>query len=99
MFLLAALVSLVVPPSPWNALGFVVCLALFGGEVVFWHRTVRERRAKGGAETWSDRQRLSWLHAALKGRCVSRASSTVVRSRRRSSTHSSRRHWRNAVAH
>jgi membrane protein implicated in regulation of membrane protease activity len=51
MFLLAALVSLVVLPSPWNALGFVVCLVLFGGEVVFWHRTVRERRAKAGAET------------------------------------------------
>jgi hypothetical protein len=51
MFLLAALVLVVVLPSPWNALGFVVCLLLFGGEVVYWHRTMRERRATAGAET------------------------------------------------
>jgi|SRR5215216_2981480 len=51
MFLLVALVLLVVLPSPWNALGFVACLLLFGGEVVFWNRTVRARRAAVGAET------------------------------------------------
>jgi membrane-bound serine protease (ClpP class) len=51
MFLLVALVLVVVLPSPWNALGFVVCLLLFGGEVVYWHRTMRERRATAGAET------------------------------------------------
>ncbi len=51
MFLLVALALLVVVPSPWNAVGFVVCLVLFGGEVVFWNRKVRGRRATSGAET------------------------------------------------
>ena len=51
MFLLLAVALLVALPSPWNALGFVACLVLFGGEVVFWNRTVRGRRASAGAET------------------------------------------------
>jgi membrane-bound serine protease (ClpP class) len=51
MFLLVALLLLIVLPSPWSALGFVACLALFGGEVVFWNRTVRGRRATVGAQT------------------------------------------------
>ena len=51
MFLLVALVLLVVLPSPWNVVGFVACLLLFGGEVVFWNRTVRGRRVSAGAET------------------------------------------------
>jgi membrane-bound serine protease (ClpP class) len=50
MFLLLALLLLVVLPSPWNALGLVACLLLFGGEVVYWNRTVRGRRAATGAE-------------------------------------------------
>ena len=51
MFLLVAVALLVVLPSPWNAVGFVACVFLFGGEVIFWNRTVRARRAAAGAET------------------------------------------------
>ena len=51
MFLLLAVALLVALPSPWNAVGFVACLVLFGGEVVFWNRKVRARRAVAGAET------------------------------------------------
>ncbi len=51
MFLLVAIAVLVALPSPWNAVGFVACLVLFGGEVVFWNRKVRARRAVAGAET------------------------------------------------
>jgi membrane-bound serine protease (ClpP class) len=51
MFLLLALAVLLVLSSPWNAIGFVACLLLFGGEVVLWNRTVRRRRATAGAET------------------------------------------------
>jgi membrane-bound serine protease (ClpP class) len=50
MFLLVAVALLVALPSPWNAVGFVACLVLFGGEVIFWNRTVRARRAVAGAE-------------------------------------------------
>ena len=51
MFLLIAVALLVAVPSPWNAVGFVACLVLFGGEVIFWNRKVRSRRAVAGAET------------------------------------------------
>ena len=51
MFLLLAVALLIALPSPWNAVGFVACLVLFGGEVVFWNRKVRGRRATAGAET------------------------------------------------
>ena len=51
MFLGLALVLLLVLPSPWNSVGFVIGLVLFAGEVVFWNRTVRHRRAQTGADT------------------------------------------------
>jgi membrane-bound serine protease (ClpP class) len=38
-------------PSPWNLVGFAVCLVLFCGELLFWQRTVRGRRATVGAQT------------------------------------------------
>lgn len=51
MFVLVALVLLFVLPSPWNIVGFAGGLACFAVEVVFWHRTVRGRRAAVGAQT------------------------------------------------
>lgn len=51
MFLGVALVLLLVLPSPWSYVGFGIGLVLFAGEVVFWNRTVRHRRAQTGAET------------------------------------------------
>jgi membrane protein implicated in regulation of membrane protease activity len=51
VFLLLAIVLLLVLPSPWNLVGFLVGLALFAGELVFWNRRVRGRRVAVGVET------------------------------------------------
>ena len=51
MFLVLGLILLLVLPSSWNAVAFVVCLALFGGEVAFWNRRVRGHRERVGAAT------------------------------------------------
>ena len=51
MFVLLAIVLLLLLPSPWNLVGFVVCLVLFPGEVYVWHRKVRGNRKVVGAQT------------------------------------------------
>jgi len=51
VFFIVALALLLVLPTPWNLVGFVGGLVVFGGEIVFWNRTVRRRRPTAGAET------------------------------------------------
>ncbi len=51
MFLLLAIVLLLVLPSPWDVVGLTLGLVCFAGEVFFWHRRVRGRRAQVGAHT------------------------------------------------
>jgi membrane protein implicated in regulation of membrane protease activity len=51
VFLIVALVLLFVVPSPWNLVGFGCGLVLFGGELGFWHRRVRGKPKKVGAQT------------------------------------------------
>jgi membrane protein implicated in regulation of membrane protease activity len=51
MFLILAIALLLFLPSPWNFLGFAICLVLFFGELGLWNRTVRERRQVVGAQT------------------------------------------------
>ena len=51
MFLLVALVLLLVLPSPWGFIGFGIALVCFAGEIAFWQRKVRGRRATVGAHT------------------------------------------------
>jgi membrane protein implicated in regulation of membrane protease activity len=51
VFLIAALVLVLLAPSPWNLVGFAVCLVLFVGELLFWNRKVRGQRATVGAQT------------------------------------------------
>jgi membrane protein implicated in regulation of membrane protease activity len=51
VFFLLALVLLLVLPYPWNLVGCLVSLVLAGGEVTFWNRRVKRRRAGVGAET------------------------------------------------
>jgi membrane protein implicated in regulation of membrane protease activity len=51
VFLLVGIVLLLVLPSQWNVALFAACLALFLGELAFWNRRVRDRRAQTGAET------------------------------------------------
>jgi membrane-bound serine protease (ClpP class) len=48
VFLIVALVLVFVLPSPWNLIAFGVSLALFTGEVLFWNRTVRDKRVRTG---------------------------------------------------
>ena len=50
MFLIAALVVLLILPSPWNLIVAGACLVGFAGEVAFWNRTVRGKRKRVGAE-------------------------------------------------
>jgi membrane protein implicated in regulation of membrane protease activity len=51
VFVLAAVILLLLLPSPWNLVAFIVCLVLFPGEVAFWHRKVRGQKKAVGAQT------------------------------------------------
>ena len=51
MFFIIALVLLFLLPSPWNVVGFIGGLIVFGGEVLFWNRKVRSGRKAVGAQT------------------------------------------------
>jgi membrane-bound ClpP family serine protease len=51
VFFVVALVLLLVLPSPWGLVGFLVGLALFGGEITFWYRRMRGQRVAVGIET------------------------------------------------
>jgi membrane-bound serine protease (ClpP class) len=51
VFLILGFVLLIFLPSPWGLVGFVICLALFLGELLFWNRTMRGRRQAVGAQT------------------------------------------------
>jgi membrane-bound serine protease (ClpP class) len=50
VFLLVAIVLLIFLPSPWNVVGLVVGIVLFGGEVLFWNRRVRAQRVRSGVD-------------------------------------------------
>lgn len=51
MLLIVAFVLLVLLPSPWRYVAFVLGLALFVVEVLGWNRTVRGKRKRVGPET------------------------------------------------
>ena len=51
MFLILALVLVLVLPSPWNVVSFLVVLVLAGLEVVYWWNKGKARRLQTGAET------------------------------------------------
>ena len=51
VFLIAAIVLLILLPSPSNLVGFAIALALFIGEVLFWNWRVRGQRVKTGVAT------------------------------------------------
>jgi membrane-bound serine protease (ClpP class) len=51
VFFVIAIVLLLALPAPWSVVGFVAGLVLFAGEIGFWHRRVRTRRATVGVET------------------------------------------------
>ena len=51
MFLILGIALLLFLSSPWNFIGFAVCLVLFFGELGLWHRSVRGRKQVVGAQT------------------------------------------------
>ena len=51
MFVLAGLILALLLPSPWRWIALGLCLALFPGEVAFWHRRVRGQKKAVGAST------------------------------------------------
>ena len=51
VFLVVAIVLLLVLPWPGSIIGLAAGLVCFGGEVLFWHRRVRRRRAAVGPQT------------------------------------------------
>jgi membrane protein implicated in regulation of membrane protease activity len=56
VFLILGIALLLFLSSPWNFLGFAVCLVLFFGELGLWNRTVRNRRQVVGAQTLIGRE-------------------------------------------
>jgi membrane-bound serine protease (ClpP class) len=50
VFFFVAFILLLALPSPWSLIGFAAGLVLFAGEVAFWHRRVRDKRAATGAD-------------------------------------------------
>ena len=56
MLILLAIALLVLLPSPWNLVGFVVVVPLWMLELVGWNRTVKHRRKVVGAQTLIGRE-------------------------------------------
>lgn len=51
MLIFLAVVLLLLLPSPWNVVGFIVVLPLWVLELFGWNRTVKHRRKAVGAQT------------------------------------------------
>ena len=51
MFIIVGFVLLLLLPSPWNLVGFAVCIPIFLGELAFWKIKYRHRRVLAGVET------------------------------------------------
>jgi membrane-bound serine protease (ClpP class) len=51
MLFLLGFVLLLLLPSPWSWIAFIVCLLLFWLEIAFFWRRVRGRRVQVGSET------------------------------------------------
>jgi membrane-bound serine protease (ClpP class) len=63
VFFFIAFILLFALPSPWSVICFAAGLVLFAGEVGFWHRRVRNKRAATGADL------LIGTHATALGEC------------------------------
>jgi membrane protein implicated in regulation of membrane protease activity len=51
VFLIVGIALLLVLPGPWNWIAAAVCLFGFAGEVGFWNRRVKTRKAATGVQT------------------------------------------------
>ena len=55
MLIFLAILLVLVLPSPWNWIAFIVCIPLWLLELIGWNQTVKHRRKAVGAETLIDR--------------------------------------------
>ena len=51
MLIFLAVALLLVLPTPWNVIGFLVVLPIWVLELLAWNRTVKHRRKAVGAQT------------------------------------------------
>jgi membrane-bound serine protease (ClpP class) len=51
MLIFLAVILLLLLPSPWNVVGFIVVLPIWVLELLAWNRTVKHRRKAVGAQT------------------------------------------------
>ena len=51
MLIFLAVVLLLLLPTPWNVIGFIVVLPIWVLELMAWNRTVKHRRKAVGAQT------------------------------------------------
>ena len=51
MLFILGIALLLFLPSPWNVVGFTICLVLFFGEALLWNRSMRGRKKVVGAQT------------------------------------------------
>jgi membrane protein implicated in regulation of membrane protease activity len=56
MLIFVAVALLLLLPSPWNIVGFVVVIPIWVAELFGWNRTVKNRRRVVGAETLIGRE-------------------------------------------
>ncbi len=56
MLILVAFVLLLLLPQPWSLIAFAVALVLAVFEILYWHRTVRDRHEAVGAKTLIGRE-------------------------------------------
>jgi membrane protein implicated in regulation of membrane protease activity len=56
MLIVVAIVLLLLLPSPWNLVAFIVLTVLWIGELFAWHATVKKRRRVVGAQTLIGRE-------------------------------------------
>ena len=56
MLIFLAIILLVLLPSPWNVVGFVVVLPIWVLELMAWNRTMKNRRKVVGTQTMIGRE-------------------------------------------
>ena len=56
MLIIVAFLLLLLLPTPWNLVGFLVVIPLWVLELLAWNRTMKDRRKAVGAETLVGRE-------------------------------------------
>ena len=67
MLILLAIPLLILLPSPWNLVAFLVLVPLWVLELLGWNRTVKRRRRVVGAQTLIDKEAVAISPCAPDG--------------------------------